>query len=959
MALESGTRLGPYQIVNAIGAGGMGEVYKATDTRLGRTVAIKILPEELSGHEDMRVRFEREAQTIAGLSHPNICTLHDVGHEVPLQALGAGRSALEESEPSPEPSAQSPAPVDFLVLEYLEGETLADRIARGALPLAEALTIGIAIADALDKAHRQSVVHRDLKPANVMLTKAGPKLLDFGLAKWTESGGDPGLAAMPTRADVTAKGTMLGTLQYMAPEQIEGKEADARTDIFAFGALLYEMVTGKRAFEGKTQATLISAIMSREPRPMSHLVSVSPPALEHVVERCLAKDPDDRWQSAHSLIVQLRWIAYGDTVGGVAPVAEEDKRHERVTMIALAAVALLVVALAVPAAMSLGGAEPGQRFLYRSPVRGFEDMALAPDGRGFVFVARPSDGPALLYYRPIGALTAVKLDGTNDAAQPFWSPDSRFVGFVAGGALKKVDVTGGPAQNLGPVPGFTGGTWNRAGTILFGSPQGLFRISAEGGAAEPVTTVEDSEKGHYWPHFLPDGNHYVFLNWSGEPADRALFAGALDSSDRTRLLAVESNATYAEPGYLLYHREAAVYAHPFDPGSLAFTGEPARVAGGVSFSSADGRGSFDVSQTGVLLYFEGATSSTSGRGRGTLLRVNPAGQFSWVDRSGRVIEAAGEPGPWGDMDLAPDGTQIALARVEGGTSDIWILDWQRGERGVPTRLTLDPADDSNPVWSHDGTRVAFTSTRNGNPDVFVMNANGVGDAEPLLSSSASESVEDWSRDGKYLAYLLGDDAQADIYALPLDGSAEPFPVVQGPYQKDEAQFSRDGRWLAYTSNESGAFEVYVTSFPETSQRVKASVGGGGQPRWSPDGKELFYRTPEGQAMAVDVTAEPTLSVGSPRVLFTSRFQSGISLDPLRHQWSVSPDGKRFLMRAAQPGSTAFGRRGAFAVPAAPTNLDVTGARGAGAAPAGGRAAEMATGVTVVLDWPSGITREER
>ncbi len=931
MALSEGTRLGPYEIGASIGAGGMGEVYKATDTRLSRTVAIKILPAEFSDHDDMRARFEREAQTIAGLSHPNICTLHDVG---------------EGSVPASE-AGLSPTTVSYLVLEYLEGETLAERIARGPIPLPEALPMAIAIADALDKAHKQGVIHRDLKPANVMLTKAGPKLLDFGLAKWAESGGDAGLAAMPTRADVTAKGTMLGTLQYMAPEQIEGKDADARTDIFGFGALLYEMVTGKRAFEGKSQATLISAIMSREPRPMSHLVPVSPPALEHVVERCLAKDPDDRWQSAHSVGVQLKWIAYGDTTGA-APVSEEDRKRERMTLVALGAVAVLAIALAVPAYLYFfQGPEAGERFTYRIPIAGYQDAALAPDGSGIVFSARPSGGATMLYYRPIGALTSVRLDGTTDGARPFWSPDSRFVGFVAGGTLKKIDVTGGPAQSLASVPGFTGGTWNEAGTILYGSADGLFRVSAEGGTPEPVTTVEAPETGHYWPRFLPDGVHYVFLGWAEEPAERALQAGSLDSSERTRLLPLESQAAYAEPGYLLYQRESAVYAQPFDTGSLSFTGEPQRVAGGVAFDPSDGRGWFDVSQTGTLYFYEGATE-VSARGE------NANGMFSLVGRSGQILRPVGTAGPWGDMDLSADGRMLAITRVDAGAGDIWVIDWQRGDQGVPTRLTLDPANDLNPVWSPDGTRVAFTSYRSGNADVFVMNANGVGDAEPLVSSQGYDSVEDWSSDGKYLAYLHGTPDQPDIYVLPLEEGGEPIAFVEGPYNKDEPQFSPDGRWIAYTTDESGEFEVYVKSFPEGTEREKASVGGGGQPRWSLDGTELFYRSPDGGVMVVAVATDPQLDIGSPERLFSRSYQPRYSNAPARHQWSVSPDGG-FVMRSPHLATTGTGPATAAAV----TSFFTPGAPAGGASAPAQLLSVPNYGPTIVVDWLAGLGQGER
>jgi len=927
MALSAGTRLGPYAIVGPIGAGGMGEVYRATDTRLGRTVAIKILPARLSDHEDMKARFEREAQTIAGLSHPNICTLHDVG----------------EDSVAADEAGNSPGSVSYLVLEHLDGETVADRIARGPVPLVEALPMAIAIADALDKAHKEGIVHRDLKPANVMLTEAGPKLLDFGLAKWAAPEGSEGLAAMPTRADVTAKGTMLGTLQYMAPEQIEGKEADARTDIFGLGALLYEMITGQRAFEGKTQATLMSAIMSREPRPMSHLAPDVPSALEHVIERCLAKDPDGRWQSARSLVIQLRWIAYGDDTAA-APVAEDDRRGERVAMVSLAGAALLAVALAVPAYLYFQGSASAEPFTWRIPIRGFEDAALAPDGSGIVFAAKPSAAGSALYYRPIGGLTSVRLDGTDEATYPFWSPDSRFVAFASGDTLRKIDVTGGAAQDLAPVPGFTGGAWSRDGTILYGSASGIFRVSAEGGTPEPVTTVAAPETGHYWPRFLPDGVHFVFLAWAEEEADRALDLGSLESPDRTRVGPLQSQAVYAEPGYLVSQSESAVYAQPFDLDSGALTGEAVRLAGAVAFDASNGHGGFDVSQTGTLFYFEGATEVTS-RGE------NPGGMFSRVARSGAIGSPVGEVGPWGDMDLSPDGTMLAVTRVDGGSGDIWIIDWQRGDQGVATRLTLDPANDLNPVWSPDGTRVAFTSFRNGSADILVKNANGVGEAEPLIASEGYETVEDWSSDGKYLAYLQEAQGQTDIYVLPLEGDAEPFAVVEGPFTKDEPQFSPDGRWIAYVSEESGEFEVYVKSFPDGEQREKASVDGGGQPRWSLDGKELFYRSPGGAVRVVAINTDPGLDIGSPELLFSRNYQPGYSNSPTRHQWAVSAEGD-FVMRSPHLQSVGTARGATVRSWFAPG-----GSVSAPAAP--GLAGAPSFGPTVVLDWPAGIEGGDR
>ena len=923
MSLAQGTKLGPYEIVAPLGAGGMGEVYKATDTRLNRTVAIKILPSHVTVDEDMKARFDREAQTIASLNHPNICTLHDVGR----QTEDGGH--------------------DYIVLEYLEGQTLADRIARGPMPLSEALTVGIAIADALDKAHRQGVVHRDLKPANVMLTKAGPKLLDFGLAKWT--GDNDAIAGMPTRAaDVTAKGTMLGTLQYMAPEQIEGKEADRRTDIFGFGTLLYEMVTGRKAFEGKSQATLISAIMSRDPKPMSLLVPLSPPALEHLVERCLAKEPDDRWQSAHSLIVQLRWIAYGDSRGIAGdPTAERTQKRLAVLLPALAL--LLAGVIAVPAYLSSQTVDTSEAFSYRVPIRGFEDMAIAPDGSGIVFAAQPvSSGQKLLYFRPTGGLTAIRLEGTTDATLPFFSHDSKTVAFLAGSSLRKVPAAGGQVQPLGTVADFRGGTWAADGTILYGSTKGLFRMSGQGGAATPVTTVDGTSAGHFWPHFLPDGVSYVFLSWSDKSVERALYAGRLGSAEQTKLLAVESQAVFAKAGpgggagYLVYQREGNLYAHPFDPISFTLSGEPSLIVGGNRGDGAMGRATFSVADRTLAYY---AVGRGGARGRGS---ENPAGQFAWMDKHGRNLGPVGEAGPWGDIDLSPDGTMVALTRVDGG-GDIWVLDWQRGALGAPTRLTFDPVNEINPVFSSDGKRVAYTTYKNGNGDIVVKNANNVGEEEVLLATEKYESIEAWARDGSHIAFLYGDEARPHIYAMPLTGDKKPFPLVVGDFDKNEPQFSYDGKWVAYTSNESTEWEVYVMSFPDGKQREKASVGGGFQPRWSLDGKELYYRAPAGRAMKVAMITSPKLGFKTPEMMFTINFQPGYGNSPTRHQWALHPDG-RFLLRGPNTG----GRSGGLA--AATSTFTPTSA---------GTATPTTTqvipnfGLTIMLDWQAAIKKEKK
>ena len=939
MALNAGTRLGPYEVVALIGAGGMGEVYKASDTRLNRTVAIKVLPPHWVDDPEMRVRFESEARTIASLTHPNICTLHDVGRESPSTGSAQGPSAPSGSaQPGPGPAPSIPSTgsgeagsgqaIDYLVMEYLEGQTLAQRLERGALPLDEALKVASAIADALDRAHRAGVVHRDLKPANVMLTPSGPKLLDFGLAKLKAperpASAPPGSpapvgSARPKRASATSPGIIIGTPQYMAPEQIEGADADARSDIFAFGAILYEIVTGVKAFEGKNRALLMAAIATLDLDPLSKAQPAASPALDHVAKRCLEKDPEDRWQTAHDLTLQLRWVAEGGAgaVGAVRPAAGRGT-YRRVSML-LAAALLLVAVMTTPAMLYMRGSGESDAFQFRIPVAGLSDsdIAISPDGQTIALVARPNtQEPASLFVRPVGSTSFRRLGGTDEAALPFWSPDSRTIAFAAAGRLKKVEASGGAPKDIGEAQGFAGGAWNGEGTIVFGSAKGLYRVSAEGGKPDAITTVEKSETGHFWPSFLPDGRHYVYLAWSGDAGNRAVFAGTLGSKDKTRLIAAESNAAYASPGYLVFHRGATLFAQPFNAKTLALAGEPFHIADQLAFSAANGRGNFDVSQNGVLLYFQsggaGALGGPAGRGQTVTNAV-----FGWRDRTGRQLGLAGEQGTYGDIDLSPDGKFVAVTRQDSGPgADIWVIDWERA--GVPTRLTLDPADDINPVWSPDGFRVAFTTFRKGNADIYVKNANGVGAETPLLDSPSNEFVEDWSKDGKYIAYKFGQDAFEDIYVLPLFGAEKkPIPVVTGPYRKDEPQFSYDGKWLAYTSNESGGtFEVYVISFPAGDQKLRISaIGGGGQPRWRKDGKELYYRAPDAAVMAVDIKPGPRIEAGIPHRLFVA-FNSPSAQDPVRHQWSVTPDGQRFLLRYPNGSGAAFrgGQGGTSTVP---------------------------------------------
>ena len=934
MALTSGTRLGPYEILSAIGAGGMGEVYKATDTRLNRTVAIKVLPTHFSADPEMKQRFEREAQTVAGLNHRHICTLHDVGEQ---------------------------AGVNFLVMECLEGETLAARIARGPMPIDEALRVASEIIDALDKAHRQGVIHRDLKPANVMLTKGGSKLLDFGLAKWT-AGPSGSLSAMSTRVEMTGQGMILGTLQYMAPEQVEGKEADARTDLFGFGAVLYEMLTGKRAFEGKSQASLIGAIMKGDPKPVSHVVHLTPPVLDHVVSRCLAKDPEERWQTAHDLMIQLAWIARGRTETTVSPaVVAAEKKRNRLMLILTACTLAVAAALAAPAYFYFRGSAEPEALRFRQTIIGLNapDISISPDGKWLAFVAKPDIAAgSSLFVRRVGDVTSVKIAGTDNAAQPFWSPDSTFIAYVTGGRLKKILASGGAPQDITDAKEFSGGAWSSqgGGTIIFGGAKGLNRISAEGGRAVVMTELGQGETGHLWPNFLPDGRHYTYLAWAEDASKRAVYIETLDAKEKKQLIAAESNAIYASskssalaaPGYIFFHRQATLFAQPFSAKSLAFTGEPIQIASDVG-TLPTGRGLFDVSQNGALIYYQGSGGGgPMGRGR-----TSPT-QFGFVDRTGGRTEIGVSLGQYGDMDLSPDGQLIAVTKQEAGasTAAVWVFDWQKAKS---FRLTSDPADNLDPVWSPDGKLVAFTSYRKGNADIYVKNSQNVGEETPLIQTAMNESIKDWSKDGKYIAFECGQDEFQDICAAPIDASGKagkPFTVVQGHFQKNEPQFSYDGKWIAYTADlNDGRFEVFVQSFPAGDIKQQISTEGGGQPRWRRDGKELFYRTLDNRLMAVDIALGAKIEPGIPKQLFVSSSTHPTTMDPTRHMWTALADGQRFLTRVATGARSSGAGAAGTGTNVTPffTPPGQTGARRGGPG-------LVTNGLTVLLHWTSALPK---
>jgi Tol biopolymer transport system component len=854
MTLPSGTKLGPYEILSPLGAGGMGEVYKARDTRLERTVAVKVLPSHLASSPESRQRFEREAKTISQLSHPHICALYDVGRE---------------------------GETEYLVMELLEGETLSERLAKGALPLEQTLRYGTEMADALDKAHRQGIVHRDLKPGNVMLTKSGVKLLDFGLAKAFEPPAAKGsLTALPTKAALTQEGTILGTFQYMAPEQLEGKEADARTDIFALGSVLYEMATGKKAFAASSQASLITAIMSADPPPIATVQPMSPPALDRVVKVCLSKDPEDRWQSAHDVAGQLEWIGEGSAAGIAAPVVARRRNRERLAWTA-AAILGVAAALATLGYVRRAPAPPAtMRFqIFPTERTTFDSLdtpaAISPDGRQIVFGQNSREGANSLWLRSIDSVEVKRIEGTEGAYDPFWSPDSRFVGFGNNDQqLRKVEVSGGIVQRICEMNDGRGATWNRDNVILFttsGGSSPILRISASGGAATAVTELDKSrgEIGHWRPEFLPDGKHFLFFIRTTEPQKSGLAVGSLDSKTVQRFPEIDVSAKWAPPGAILFVRDGALMARRFDVGRLAFIGEAVPVANNVEYGPTWADNSFSVSSNGVLLFQSGGAETRN---------------LVWFDRTGRKLGVLGDVGQYYESPrFSPDGKLVAVQRVDLQThnTDLWTIDTTRG---VGSRLTSEPWLEEDPVWSPDSSRVAYDSNREGLANLYVKAASGVGDAELLLRSDQYKSPSDWSPDGRHLLYTGTDPkSKGDIWALPLFGDRKPFPLVATLFDEIDGRFSPEGRWFAYESDESGKREIYVQPFPPNGSKWQVSVGGGIAPRWRGDG--IFYRGADGKRKLAPVKKGETFEAGAPQDLF-----------PAPESWGhdITPDGQRFL-----------------------------------------------------------------
>jgi eukaryotic-like serine/threonine-protein kinase len=871
MPLTSGTKLGPYEIQSPLGAGGMGEVYRALDTRLSRTVAVKVLASHLSTSPELKQRMEREARAISSLNHPHICQLYDIGaHDG----------------------------TDFLVMEFLEGETLAERLRRGALPLNEIYKIGIAIAEALAAAHRQGIVHRDLKPGNIMLTQSGAKLMDFGLAKPlgatsvnSRSGTPPSFTALATMSNasplspLTTAGAIIGTIQYMSPEQIEGKEADARSDIFALGAVLYEMAAGKRPFEGKSQISLASSILEKDPDSISALKPQTPLAFEHVVTTCLQKNPDDRYLAAHDIKLELQWIAADKP----SPVISETSSVALPGARPLRSIAALVLTIGLGLAAGFllrhpALPPPSTRTLINPPDKNTLNLTgdtagppvLSPDGKSIAFTAS-TEGASGIWIRQVNSIEAHPLVGGENAIFPFWSPDSRSLGFFAEGKLKTIDIESGSPQVIADAPFGRGGAWGADGVILY-SPNTqtpLLRVNANGGTPAQVTKLDaDRHTSHRWPVFLPDGRHYLYFaihHDAAKAANNMIYYASVDGRENRPLFHSQSNAIYAD-GYLLFARNDQLLAQPFDYSNGKLTQEPQIIAKGVVNDAATWHMDASAADTGVLIFANGGSGDWQlvSMDRGTK-------QISTIaDKLANVQTAR----------VSPQGDRVALD-IDNGTPDIWVFDLLRGVR---TRLTFGPIQNNFPVWSPDGKWIVYTSDRNGHSNLCRKPSDGSGAEEILLTDVQIITPSDWTRDGKYIIYDRGPGGVQEIWALPLEGDRKPFLIVSRVNSgSGHARLSPDGHWLAYMSNESGSLQVYVIAFGGGQGKWQVSTTSGGMPEWSADGKQLYFMD-----VTYNLYAAPVKEVAG-------ALQFGNAQTLIEH-WSapqvfydIFPDGKKILL----------------------------------------------------------------
>ena len=858
-ALRAGQQFGAYTIVSRLGAGGMGEVYRARDTTLGREVAIKVLPALLTSDPARLARLEREARVLATLNHPNIATIHGIERV-------DGRHAL--------------------VLEVVEGETLDERLRRAsALPVPEALGLARQIAEALDAAHEHGVVHRDLKPANIKIRPDGVlKVLDFGLAKtlppaWAAAHGEQPTEAATDSMDGTGAGVVMGTPAYMSPEQAQGSRVDRRADIWSFGVILYEMISGRRGFQGATSMEVLSNVLKAEP-DWAALPPETPRLVQSLLRRSLQKEPSRRLRDIADARFQIEEVLSGPVEADATPGSPARTSRDRLAwVVALIAVASLAAAV-VWVVRRPPIAEEVRLEIVTPPTTRSTSLAVSPDGQQVVFVAS-SQGPSRLWLRRLNSGMARPLAGTDDASAPFWSPDSRSIGFAAGDQLKRVDLESGSVRVLSP-DGAMAGTWNRDGWILFKRHpgDGLFLISADGGHLRQVTRPNTKASNHHYPQFLPDQRHFLFYSTGTEPG---IYVGEVGTPDALRRILEADAATYAAaPARLLFVRAGTLFSQPFDVARLELTGSPVAVAEQIAGSG--GAAAVSASAAGPIVYRTGPAREQH--------------QFVWFDRSGSVVKTV----PNSDFSnsfnasLSHDGRRLAMERVMG-TTDIWALDL---ERGIPERLTIDPGFDLTPVWSPDDRQIAFTSNRRGPLDfaLYIRPATNTGDDEELIALGAgTTSPTDWSPDGRVILYALAfADGKRDIWAVPLDGERKPFPVLATPFNETSAQFSPDGKWIAFQSNESGPVQIYVQRYP-AGRKVQVSGEGGVQVRWRRDGRELFFLAPDNRLMAVPIqvdAAADTVDVGKPVPLFVTRLAGQTRGDSSR-QYMVSPDGQRFLM----------------------------------------------------------------
>jgi serine/threonine protein kinase len=863
MSIAPGTKLGRYEIRSKLGAGGMGEVYQAHDMELGRDVAVKVLPSSFSTDATRLHRFQQEASAAGALNHPNVLIVHDIG-------------------------AHDGAP--YIVSELLEGETLRKRIGGSPLGQRRAIDYALQIANGLAAAHEKGIIHRDLKPDNIFVTNDGRvKILDFGLAKLTQLDGDQVQTDIPTRRVNTDPGVVMGTVGYMSPEQLKARPVDQRSDIFSFGAIVYEMLSGRRAFHGESAAETMSAILKEDPPELSDTNKTVSPALERLVTHCLEKDPEARFHSARDIAFALDALSgTASTFDNTIPVAMPaipSRTRER--FIWIGAVVLLLIALlgllfwkSRPTAQQ---ARTIRFFISPAEQTSFTVSEISPDGSRMVIGVRESSGKALLWIRSLDSLTMQPLSGTEGGMYPFWSPDSRSVAFFAEGKLKKVDVSGGPAQTLCDAGVGAGGAWSANGVIIFSpdTANGLHRISSSGGVQSPLTTLDETrlEVAHKYPQFLPDQKHYLFLAQSTRGENSAIYVGAIDSKETKLLVNARATARYMPPGYLLFLRDRTLMAQSFDANQLTLAGEPFPLAEQVAFNAVLGNAAFSVSDNGTFTYMTGSIAG---------------GQPALYSRDGKRLSSVGPPGEYFNLYLSPDEKRVAVSvsDPQTGARDVSILDIASG---TPTRFTFSLAEDFLPIWSPDGTRIVFTSDREGAGNLYQKSASGAGNEELLFKSSNQRKWPgDWSRDGRFLICTSrSPTTKDDLWVLPMTGDQKPFLYLQSPYNEDLPRFSPDGHFVAYTSDEHGRWEVYVQTFPASGGKWVVSANGGAQPRWRRDGKELFFIAPDRKLMAVDVKLEGSLfEAGVPKVLFQTNV---VSYPNPRNVYDVSADGQRFII----------------------------------------------------------------